>query len=153
MIVWTSINGLFISCKIEGGLLREVRFAQSGKRIGSKLFLELLNNASINWRDFSEKQETVYRELLKVPKGRLTTYKKLADRCEMNPREVGRILGKNPFPVRIPCHRVVMSNGSIGGYHEGIEKKKRLLEFEGLRIKDNRILDFGTVLQNRGSTK
>ena len=47
-------------------------------------------------------------------------------------RMIGRILGNNPNPVKVPCHRVVKSDGKLGGYRYGIDKKKELLEKEGI---------------------
>ena len=49
---------------------------------------------------------------------------------------------KNPFPVIIPCHRVVKSNGEIGGYAYGINIKKSMLVKEGILIKNNKIKNF-----------
>ena len=49
---------------------------------------------------------------------------------------------KNPFPVIVPCHRVVKSDGTIGGYAYGSERKKYMLSKEGLKIINNKISDF-----------
>lgn len=85
-------------------------------------------------------------ELVKsIPKGKVTTYKeigkKLGGRGQVY-RAVGRALHENKLPVVIPCHRVVSSNGSIGGYSGGIKKKIMLLKKEGIEIKNNKIVDF-----------
>lgn len=80
------------------------------------------------------KHEDVYGLLQKIPAGRVSTYGDLA-KALGNPsasRTIGRILGKNPNPVQVPCHRVVMSNGKLGGYMHGIEIKKELLKKEGI---------------------
>ena len=80
------------------------------------------------------KHEDVYSLLQKIPAGRVSTYGDLA-KALGNPsasRIIGRILGKNPNPVQVPCHRVVMSNGKLGGYMHGIEIKKELLKKEGI---------------------
>ena len=55
-------------------------------------------------------------------------------------RAVGTALGKNPFPIVIPCHRVVKSNMKIGEYRGGSEMKKEILENEGVRLKGYRII-------------
>ena len=52
----------------------------------------------------------------------------------------------NPFPVIVPYHRVIKSNGSIGGCTFGIERKKNMLKKEGIHIKKNKILDFRNIL-------
>ena len=76
----------------------------------------------------------VYRLLLDIPSGRVSTYGDIAKTLG-NPsasRVIGNILGKNPNPIKIPCHRVVLSNGKIGGYIHGVAKKRELLEKEGV---------------------
>jgi methylated-DNA-[protein]-cysteine S-methyltransferase len=93
------------------------------------------------------KNEDVYDLLQKIPKGKVTTYGDLA-RALGNPsasRIIGRILGQNPNPILVPCHRVVMSDGKLGGYRYGINKKKELLEKEGLSFTDGVISDFKNI--------
>ena len=85
--------------------------------------------------------EHVYRELVKVPRGKVTTYKELA-RAIGAPRAyraVGNALNKNPHAPRVPCHRVVASDGSLGGYAGGRKKKISLLAKEGVRIDRGRV--------------
>ena len=75
----------------------------------------------------------------KIPKGKVTTYKELA-RALGSPnacRAVGNALARNPNPVKIPCHRVVRSDGKIGGYggnRLGSKKKARLLVDDGVEV-------------------
>jgi len=92
--------------------------------------------------------EDVYNMLLTIPKGKVSTYGDLA-KALGNPaasRHIGRILGKNPNPIKVPCHRVVMSNGKIGGYAFGTQKKKQLLQNEGLIFSDEyRVNEFSKV--------
>ena len=89
-------------------------------------------------------EEKIYRKLLEVPLGNVTTYGDLAKAINLKngQRIVGRIMKKNQFPVIVPCHRVVKSNGTIGGYAYGIERKKYMLSKEGLEINNDKILDF-----------
>ena len=89
-------------------------------------------------------EEKIYRKLLQVPFGYITTYGDLAKTINLKngQRTVGQIMKKNPFPVIIPCHRVVKSDGTVGGYAYGTEIKKHMLLKEGLKIKDNKISDF-----------
>ena len=86
----------------------------------------------------------VYTKLLQVPEGKVTTYGDLAKAVglENGQRAIGTIMKKNPFPVIVPCHRVVKSDGTIGGYAYGTEIKKNMLIKEGLKINSNKILDF-----------
>ncbi|MBW2980096.1 MGMT family protein [Candidatus Woesearchaeota archaeon] len=90
-------------------------------------------------------QESVYKLLKRIPKGRVTTYKEIAralGRRGQIYRAVGRALHDNKTPIVIPCHRVVASDSSIGGYSRGIKKKTALLKKEGVGIKNNKIIDF-----------
>ncbi len=89
-------------------------------------------------------EKKIYRKLLQVPPGKITTYKELASSVGLQngQRVIGQIMKKNPFPVIIPCHRVVKSNGEIGGYAYGTNIKKSMLVKEGILIKNNKIKNF-----------
>jgi methylated-DNA-[protein]-cysteine S-methyltransferase len=85
----------------------------------------------------------VYELLKKIPKGKVTTYKALADKLKTKGyRAVGQIIGKNPNAPKVPCHRVVRSDGGLGGYAFGIEKKIKILIAEGVKISDGKVVDF-----------
>ena len=86
----------------------------------------------------------VYKKLLLVPKGKITTYGELSKAVGLKngQRAIGMIMKKNPFPVIVPCHRVVKSDGKIGGYVYGERVKSRMLVNEGIKIKDGKIIDF-----------
>ena len=86
----------------------------------------------------------VYRKLLQVPKGKVTSYGDLAKAVglENGQRAIGMIMKKNPFPVIVPCHRVVKSDGKIGGYVYGERVKSYMLLKEGIKIKDGKIIGF-----------
>jgi len=88
--------------------------------------------------------QLVYKKLLRVPKGKITTYGELAKAVGLKngQRVIGRIMNKNPFPVIVPCHRVVNSNGKIGGYAYGQDVKNKMLTKEGIEIQNGKILDF-----------
>lgn len=87
-------------------------------------------------------QKQVYIALLDVPFGTTVTYGELARRIGCRSAQaVGQALRRNPFAPEVPCHRVVASDGSLGGYNgkrdgEQIERKRRLLEEEGILKKD-----------------
>jgi len=91
--------------------------------------------------------QKIYKKLLEVPKGQITTYGELAKAVGLKngQRIIGKIMNKNPYPVIIPCHRVVMSTGKIGGYAYGEQIKINLLNDEGIQIKNGKIID----LKNR----
>ena len=90
----------------------------------------------LNSTEITEFQRRVYIELLNVPRGATITYGELARRIGCRSAQaVGQALRRNPFAPYVPCHRVIASNGSIGGFHgqiegEMIEKKRQLLETE-----------------------
>ena len=81
----------------------------------------------------------VYKLLCKIPNGKVTTYGDIAKYLgnKKLARIVGKILHKNPNPIIVPCHKVVLSNGKIGGYAFGLKKKKNLLKKEGITILEN----------------
>lgn len=88
----------------------------------------------IDWRGMKPFQRRVLRCALRIPYGRTSTYGKIASAIG-NPkaaRAVGRALGANPLPLVIPCHRVIASDGALGGYNAagGVRVKKKLLDLE-----------------------
>lgn len=82
-------------------------------------------------------QIIVWRELRKIPSGKTISYAELAKRVgrPRAVRAVANACGANPLPIIIPCHRVIASDGTIGGYSGGISKKKKLLKKEGIVFK------------------
>jgi methylated-DNA-[protein]-cysteine S-methyltransferase len=91
--------------------------------------------------------EKVYALVAKIPKGKVTTYGEVA-RAVGRPkasRAIGQILNINPNPIVIPCHRVVRSNGDLGGYAYGSKRKSKLLAREGVKVSKGKILDFNKV--------
>ncbi len=78
----------------------------------------------------------------KIPRGKVTTYGEIARILKTSPRAAGRALHENPHPIKIPCHRVVKSDGSLGGYSGGIKAKVKLLKKEGVKIIEGKIVNF-----------
>jgi len=84
-------------------------------------------------------QQSVWEILRTIPYGETTTYGAIARRieqntgCRMSAQAVGGAVGRNPISILIPCHRVVGTNGNLTGYAGGIDKKERLLRWEGAR--------------------
>ncbi len=91
----------------------------------------------------------VYDATSMIPKGRVSTYGAIARAIERESasRAVGGILRRNPWQIRVPCHRVVRSDGSVGGYGgaEGGPRKIKLLAHEGVSVRDNRVQDFEKI--------
>jgi methylated-DNA-[protein]-cysteine S-methyltransferase len=93
----------------------------------------------------------VYSLLDTVPRGKVTTYKALALASETKAyRAIGQIMKINPNAPATPCHRVVASNGSLGGFmgkvdRTTLQKKIDLLKKEGVIVKNNKIINFASV--------
>lgn len=120
-------------------------------RVGRRQFfthqmwhLQRVNDIDIRRRvekstDITEFQRRVYLELLNVPAGETITYAELARRVGCRSAlAIGQALKRNPFAPDVPCHRVIASDGSIGGYNgmrdgEQIDRKRELLESERIR--------------------
>jgi len=88
----------------------------------------------------SDFYKEVYRSVRQIPSGRVSTYSSIANALNCKAyRAVGIALNKNPFSPDVPCHRVINSDGHLGGYAEGLEKKIILLRKEGIEIRNNKI--------------
>jgi len=81
-------------------------------------------------------QKRVYRAVLTIPYGKVKTYKWVAEKSGIpsSHRAVGNALKKNPYVGKVPCHRVIKSDGTLGGFSKGAEEKARLLKREGLDV-------------------
>ena len=92
-------------------------------------------------------EDKVYKKLLEVPPGMVTTYGELARAVGLKngQRAIGRIMNKNPYPAIIPCHRVINSNGKIGGYAWGEKIKTNMLSKEGVKIKNGKIVNLKMI--------
>ena len=80
-------------------------------------------------------QQAVWRALLTIAPGSVTSYGELSQRCGYSKavRAVGGAIGRNPFTIVVPCHRVVGKDGALTGYAGGIARKSALLQLEGAR--------------------
>ena len=108
-------------------LLREA-YSQITAYFEGRLF-EFSLPLKLNTTPFCKK---VYSELLKIPYGKLVSYKYIAEQCgnENASRAVGNANNKNPIPIIIPCHRVIGSNKKLVGYAGGLDIKKYLINLE-----------------------
>ena len=113
--------------KIPGDIAKQIAKIYAGEKINFDL--SLLNLAKL--KKFAER---VLLQACKIPSGKVVTYSGLA--CKIGSplaaRAVGTALANNPFPLIIPCHRIVRSDGSLGGFGGGIKMKKELLVKEGI---------------------
>jgi len=100
----------------------------------------------LEWESVSEFQKNVCQRMREIPKGRVTSYGLIARRISSGPRAVGTGVARNPWPLFIPCHRVVPASLEIGNYSiggalsdYGCEVKRDLLEREGVPIEGDKI--------------
>ena len=97
-----------------------------------------MNNKLLNDLEGSEFQISVWKEIAKIPYGQTRTYKQLAIAIGKpnSSRALANACGKNPYAPQIPCHRVIRSDGLVGGYsgQGGAKSKKDLLEKEGFKF-------------------
>lgn len=79
-------------------------------------------------------QQRVLRAEHRIPRGSVSTYQRIAEHLGKNngARAVGNALANNPFPLVVPCHRVICSDRHLGGYQGGVDMKRALLENEGI---------------------
>jgi methylated-DNA-[protein]-cysteine S-methyltransferase len=88
-----------------------------------------------------------YDLLLQIPKGKVTTYREIAHALGTKAyRAVGQAMNRNPNLVRVPCHRVVKSNGEVGGYAGGLSRKIELLRQEGVDVSEDGQVDLSKYL-------
>lgn len=92
-------------------------------------------------RNKTEFERAVLVTTFKIPKGKVSTYKRIAKKigrpCAY--RAVGNALHKNPLAPIVPCHRVVRSDGGFGGEKKGAQSRRNLLEKEGIPIENGRV--------------
>ena len=99
--------------------------------------------------------ERCYALLRQIPRGRVSSYKEMAHALGTKAyRAVGNAMNRNPYPTdQYPCHRVVKSDGSIGGYAYGTDAKVKRLEEEGLIVKSGKLEAFEKVLMRASEFK
>lgn len=153
-IVWEEngpeicINRVFLSdseIKSETKMFEAYKTIESGtslkiKALGNKI-LSFLKGDTVDFDlqliDFDQCSEIQNKVLLaeyRIPRGYISTYKRIANEIGIpkGARAVGNALANNPFPIIIPCHRAIKSNGELGGFQGGVEMKRKLLEMEGI---------------------
>jgi len=96
--------------------------------------------------------ERVWKLMERIPRGNVTTYGQIARKLNTKAyRAVGNACRKNPYAPRVPCHRVVRSDGTIGGFGgktsgKTVEEKTLLLREENVEVRNGRVVDFEKVL-------
>lgn len=94
---------------------------------------------NVHFGSCSSFQQKVLRAEYEIPRGFVSTYRKIAEHVGMplGARAVGTALAGNPFPIIIPCHRAIRTDGTLGGFQGGIAMKQALLEAEGVEFSTN----------------
>jgi O-6-methylguanine DNA methyltransferase len=96
--------------------------------------------------------ERVWKLMDRIPRGKVTTYGQIARKLKTKAyRAVGNACRNNPYAPRVPCHRVVRSDGTIGGFGgktsgKTVEEKTLLLREENVEVRNGRVVDFEKVL-------
>jgi O-6-methylguanine DNA methyltransferase len=97
-------------------------------------------------------EEKVWKLMERIPKGRVTTYGQIAKKLDTRAyRAVGNACRKNPYAPRVPCHRVVRSDGTVGGFGgktsgKTVKEKIQMLRRENVEVKNGKIVNFEEVL-------
>ncbi len=96
----------------------------------------------LEYKKLTAFQKKVLSAISKIPKGEVRSYKWVARRIKHPDsfRAVGQALKRNPFPVMIPCHRVVRNDLKLGGFAFGKRRKQKLLEKEGLTVRNGIVI-------------
>lgn len=142
--------GWISACEIHNKITRIYFKKQKNKGFKSQILKELREkiNAFFNHKitkivvpinmSGNKVQKKVWRELVKIKKGRTKTYQEIGKKIKISPRYVGKICSQNKHLIVIPCHRIIKSNGTLGGFsaNGGIGLKKKLLNFERLTFNE-----------------
>lgn len=115
--------------KMSGGIDKRIAKLYKGQK--ENVDLSYLNLSKLT--NFSAK---VLKQTCKIPRGKVATYSGVAAKLGKHraARAVGTALANNPFPIIIPCHRVIRADGTLGGFGGGLKMKRELLDKEGVAL-------------------
>ena len=137
----------WISASEKNNKILSVSFAKSNNR-GKSILLNKLKKNLINYffkktkkinpnilLQGSKLQIKIWKELIKIPYGKTKSYGEIAKIVKTSPRYVGNVCGQNKHLLIVPCHRVIRTDGSLGGFSSsgGLSLKKRLLNMESAK--------------------
>ena len=140
----------WITAKEINGKITRIEFKKVERRgKSSKVLKKLKENLTLYLKGKVDKleaplyiqgnpcQKKIWSALKKIKKGNTKTYGEIAKKLKVSPRFIGRVCGKNKHILFVPCHRVIRSDGSLGGFSPkgGVMLKKRLLFFESKKVK------------------
>ena len=137
----------WISASEKNNKILSVSFAKSNNK-GKSILLNKLKKNLINYffkktkkinpnilLEGSKLQIKIWKELIKIPYGKTKSYGEIAKTVKTSPRYVGNVCGQNKHLLIVPCHRVIRTDGSLGGFSSrgGLSLKKRLLIMENVK--------------------
>ena len=137
----------WISASEKNNKILSVSFAKSNNR-GKSILLNKLKKNLIHYcskktkkinsnilMEGSNLQIKIWKELIKIPYGKTKSYGEIANIVKTSPRYVGNVCGQNKHLLAVPCHRVIRTDGSLGGFSSsgGLSLKKRLLNMENAK--------------------
>lgn len=101
--------------------------------------IEKFDISILSMDDLNNFQKNVLYKISLIPRGKVTTYKRLSELIGKNRayRAIGNSLAKNPFPIILPCHRVIKSDLNVGNFVNGSFLKMKILKFEGIDFERN----------------
>ena len=134
----------WVSAFENNGKIFKIKFGKVKKQSQSQILKNFKNNLTKFFKkrnlnikapyniQGSQIQKIVWSELGKIKPGQIRTYGEIAKKYKLSPRHVGKICSQNKLLLAIPCHRVIRSNGNLGGFTSvgGVNLKKKLLDFE-----------------------
>lgn len=133
--------GLSFEILLHEGKVTRVLLNLNQGPVGRELSQQELVEYELELSGFSDFEREVLRKVKDIPPGRVATYKGIARAVGRRnaARAVGGVMARNPFPILIPCHRVIRSDLSVGNYTYGSETKALLLRREGVRIRRGKV--------------
>jgi methylated-DNA-[protein]-cysteine S-methyltransferase len=139
LVRMTFVDAVPLSCPTIAELGERIQGFLEGEAVDFELDMIALESCS-------EFQQRVLLAEHRIPRGWVSTYGRIARSLGISggARAVGRALSHNPFPIIIPCHRAIKSNGELGGFQGGLRMKRALLELEGVAFSQS-----GKVLVNK----
>ena len=128
------------------GKIFKIKFGKEKRQINSEILVKFVKNLqrflSLKTKKIeapyvlmgNKIQKKVWKELKKIKVGKTKSYGEIARKYNLSPRHVGKICGQNNLLLLVPCHRVIKSDGSLGGFSSpgGLKLKKKLLQLEAL---------------------
>ena len=122
--------------KIKFGRIKKQTKSKTLKNFKKKLlkfFDKKISNINVPHKMVGNQiQKKIWNQLKKIKVGNTTTYGKIAKKYKLSPRHIGKICGQNKLLLLVPCHRVIKTDGGLGGFTSlgGTKLKKKILEFE-----------------------